>query len=122
MLVAIVLAYAHSTYTSSEILQIVHVYSPVEVNKTGVATLPYIMVNVSNNANKPEAVLFYVISRSPNEWEDIPVGYKLAPAHSYTTYPLPFSLPAVNATTELRVFVLSNDYIYGVEERGIVAK
>ncbi len=123
VLAAIVLAYAHSTYISSKILQIVHVYVPVNVNKkTGIATLPYIIVNVSNNANKSEAVLFYVISRSPNEWEDVPVGYKNASANAYTKYPLPYSLSVVNTTTELRVFVLSNDYIYGVEESNVLAK
>lgn len=124
VLVASVLVYAHGLYTSANTLQIVHVYGTVQTNKTtGTYAISNIIVNVSNNANKTEAILFYLISRSPDELKYTPVNYNNSPpARSYTSYQLPFSLPDVNATTKLDVFVLSNDYIYGVQVNTTTAK
>ena len=124
VLVALVLASAHSAYASSKTLQILNLYGPTELNRTtGVNILLYVIVNVSNNANKTEQISFHMLSRNPDASVYSLMTYNASPpAHSYTTYKLPYSLPGINAGTKLYVFVLSNDYICGIETNSAPAK
>jgi len=115
LLCTAVLLYSHGIYSRSNLLKITNLAIVAQKNATfGQITSP-IIVNVSNNADKPETIFFYVVSRSPSsiQWfYGSPA--ETIPAHGYHEYTLPYRLPKTSNVTKFYIFVLSNDYILTV--------
>ena len=112
-----VLFYADTSYIRANTLAINSVFFTLNVGHTSSTTSLYSLdVNVTNNGNNTENLLFHVVSRNPNH-DAYLVGvpaYTIPPLTS-RNFSLLYNLNHVNKDTSIYVYVLSNDYIQGSE-------
>ncbi len=117
VLAVAVMVYAHIAYTkSADTLQITSVMPNISRNATG-SSITSMSVNVSNNANVPETIFFYTVSRNPDSTQWFYGSEaETIPPHEYYNYTLPYKLQQTNSTL-LRLFLMSDEGISNVEVR-----
>lgn len=109
------LVYAHSSYASSNKVAIDSALFSLSANQTtGKALIYGANVELTNSGGTPTSVFFYLIARNPSKQSYV-VGsppFELYPGTSSFAYP--YFLHNVSSSTEIYLFVLSNNYTESV--------
>lgn len=108
-----IIVYAHSSYLTSNQLSITSTSYNTQKNlTTGNLIISNIKINIANNANATQPIVFYLVSRNPDfSVYTVDSSMPTLPPHSNYTYVFPVSALQLNPKTKIEVFVLDNDNI-----------